>query len=119
MEERVITVTDGSGKTVTVRLNASPAADSLYAQLPLTVDLDNYSDNEKIFYPPTKLDTGDSPRAETGKPGTLAYYAPWGDVVLFYGPFRPNSELYELGTIESSTNDVSALTVGNAKIEKN
>ncbi len=119
VEERIMTVTDAGGKTVRIRLNDSPAADSLYAQLPLSVELDNYSDNEKIFYPPTKLDTGDSPKAETGKPGTLAYYAPWGDVVLFYGNFRPNPELYELGKIESSIDEVAALTVGKTEIGKN
>ena len=84
------------GGTVTYALNGSAAADDLLAQLPLTVEAEDYSTNEKIFYPPRALDTADAPPAEGGA-GTLAYYAPWGDVVMFYGSFSPNAALYELG----------------------
>lgn len=100
-EKQIILETEG-GKRVTLRLNGSGAAKALAAQLPLTVTLDDFSDNEKIFYPPEKLNVENTPKAQTGQPGTLAYYASWGDVVLFYGPYRPNGELYELGTYESA-----------------
>ena len=33
--------------------------------------------------------------------GTLAYYAPWGDVVMFYGEYNENPSLYELGHVVS------------------
>ena len=59
-----------------------------------------YSTNEKIFYPPEKLDTRDSPLAKGGI-GTLAYYEPWGDMVFFYGDYRENSSLFELGKVVS------------------
>jgi len=90
------------GRRVFLRLNGSRAAEHLASRLPLTVMLENFSDNEKIFYPPETLPTEGTPKAETGKPGTPAYYAPWGDVALFYGPFRTNGDLYELGTVESA-----------------
>ena len=48
---------------------------------PFTVEIEDYSTNEKIFYPPCELDTSDSPLATEGA-GTLAYYEPWGDVVF-------------------------------------
>ena len=48
----------------------------------LTIEVEDYSTNEKIFYPPQALDTTDAPLAEGGA-GVLAYYAPWGDVVMF------------------------------------
>ena len=76
------------------------AADSLYEQLPLTLEVEDFSDNEKIFYPPEELDTTDAPLADEGA-GTLAYSAPWGDVVMFYGEYSENSSLYELGQIVS------------------
>ncbi len=82
--------------TVIYELNDGTAADSLYAQLPLTIEVEDYSTNEKIFYPPQELDTADSPLAASGA-GTLAYYAPWGDVVMFYGDYSENASLYELG----------------------
>lgn len=81
---------------VIYELNDGMAAASLYEQLPLTIEVEDFSTNEKIFYPPQKLDTSDSPLAQSGA-GTLAYYAPWGDVVMFYGDYNENPSLYELG----------------------
>ena len=68
-------------------LNESLAADSLYEQLPLTVESEDFSTNEKIFYPLQELNTDEAVLAEGGS-GVLAYYAPWGDVVMFYGDFN-------------------------------
>ena len=59
--------------TVVYELNDGTAADSLYEQLPLTIEVEDYSTNEKIFYPPQPLDTNYSPLAQSGA-GTLAYY---------------------------------------------
>lgn len=70
-------------KTVGYELNDSPASDSLYEQLPITTEVEDFGTNEKIFYPSQKLDTGGSPAAEGGA-GTLAYYEPWGDVDWYY-----------------------------------
>lgn len=36
-------------------LNNSRAAKALYAQLPLRTTVENFSTNEKVFYPPQKL----------------------------------------------------------------
>ena len=90
-------------------LNDSPAAASLAAQLPLTLEVEDYSTNEKIFYPPQELDTSDTPAAEGGA-GTLAYYAPWGDVVMFYGDYSANSSLYELGEAVSGADQISRMS---------
>lgn len=80
--------------TVVYQLNDGTAADSLFAQLPFTVEIEDYSTNGKIFYPPCELDTSDSPLA-TEEAGTLAYYEPWGDVVFFYGEYNENPYLYQ------------------------
>ena len=103
------------GGTVVYQLNASAAADSLLAQLPLTMEVEDYSTNEKIFYPPEALDTADAPHAEGGA-GMLAYYAPWGDVVLFYDSFHANSALYELGEAVSGGELVGGMS-GTVTIE--
>lgn len=95
MQERIIEVADGD-IVVTFELNDSAAATALCDQLPLAVEVSDFSTNEKIFYPPEPLDVADAPHAEGGA-GTLAYYEPWGDVVLFYGDYAPNDGLYELG----------------------
>ena len=101
--------------TVIYELNDSTAADSLYTQLPLTVEVEDYSTNEKIFYPPQELDTGDAPTAQS-EAGTLAYYAPWGDVVMFYGDYNENPSLYELGYAVSGAEQISGMS-GTVTIE--
>ncbi len=87
-------------RPVTFALNHSAAAKALVGQLPLNVEVKNYSDNEKIFYPPHKLPTDGTPLADAVE-GTLAYYAPWGNVVIFYKDFGKASGLYELGSVVS------------------
>jgi hypothetical protein len=106
-----------NGKTTVFELNNSQAAKDLYAQLPLSIKVENYSDNEKIFYPPKKLNTTDTPHADA-KAGTLAYYAPWGNVVMFYDNFGSASGLYELGRAVSGSEHISGIT-GSIHIQKN
>lgn len=108
MESTQIAVTCGDTQVV-YELNDSPAAQSLLSQLPLTVEVENFSTNEKVFYPPQELDTSDTPLAEGGA-GTLAYYAPWGDVVLFYDSFSANGSLYELGEAVSGAEDIGQMS---------
>lgn len=98
-----------NGKTTVFELNNSTAAKDLYDQLPLSIAVENYSNNEKIFYPPEKLNTADTPLADA-KAGTLAYYAPWGDVVMFYDSFGSASGLYELGHAVSGSEYIKGMT---------
>ncbi len=91
------------------QLNGSLAAKELVAQLPLTVPIEPFSNNEMIFYPPRKLNVADAPFSD-GQIGSLSYYAPWGDVVLFYAPCPPNNRLYEIGEILSGTENIHKLT---------
>ena len=114
-EVRQISVQVGDSRIV-CELNDGTAADSLYEQLPLTVEVEDYSSNEKIFYPPQALDTGRSPLAQAGA-GTLAYYEPWGDVVFFYGDYNENPALFELGQVVSGVEMISEMS-GTITIEK-
>lgn len=90
---------NSNGNTTVYELNDSSASKELYAQLPLSIKVENYSNDEKIFYPPNKLTTSNTPLAKNTKAGMLAYYAPWGDVVMFYRDFGSASGLYELGKV--------------------
>ena len=109
-----IKITDTNGNEIIFALNDSQAAKDLYAQLPLEIDVKDYSDNEKIFYP-KELNTKNTPLAEN-KIGTLAYYAPWKDVVMFYGEFRQNDQLFKLGEVVSGGEVIPNLS-GKIKIE--
>jgi len=105
------------GNTTVFELNNSPAARDLYAQLPLSITVENYSNNEKIFYPSKKLITTDTPLADGGRAGTLAYYGPWGDVVMFFKGFSSAPGLYELGHVTSGSENIPEMT-GTIQIEK-
>lgn len=106
----------GNGHTVVFELNDSPAARSLYSQLPLSVEVENYGNNEKIFSPPEGLETDGTPFTAGGGEGGLAYFAPWNNVVLYYGSFGPYSGLYDLGTAISGSEWIEELT-GEITIE--
>lgn len=110
-----ITVT-ANGKKIVYELNDSQAARDLYAQLPLSIEVENYGGIEKIYYPPKKLGTGNTPLVKAAEPGTLAYYAPWGDVVMFYGNFGSASGLYELGHAIEGSEQIRSLS-GTITIE--
>lgn len=106
----------GNGAAIVYELNGSQAAKDLYRQLPLTMKVENFSTNEKVFYPPEKLNTTDTPLADAKK-GTLAYYEPWADVVLFYAHFGKGSNLYELGKAVSGEEYIETLK-GTIEITK-
>ena len=111
-----ITVTS-NGNAVVYALNDSGASKSLYTQLPMTIDVENYGGIEKIFYPPKKLNTADTPLVKGANAGTLAYYAPWGDVVMFYASFGSAAGLYELGHVVYGREHIQDLS-GTVGIEK-
>lgn len=92
---------ESNGNTTIYELNNSGASKDLISQLPLEIAVENYSHDEKIYYPPNKLTTNNTPLASNAVTGTLAYYAPWGDVVMFYKDFGSASGLYELGKVVS------------------
>lgn len=90
-----IMIQDEHDTTVRFVLLSSPAAKSFYKQLPLHVNVENYSDNEKIFHPLKELETQDTPQAVASS-GTLAYYKPWNNIVMFYENGQPSDTLYAL-----------------------
>lgn len=105
-----------NGKRILFELNNSAAAKDLYNQLPMSIEVSDYSNNEKIFYPAEELNTTGAPLAQGGA-GTLAYYRPWGNVVMFYGDFHSNHSLYELGRVIDGNENIGELT-GILEIEQ-
>ena len=105
-----------NGNTIVYKLNNSQAARELYEQLPLKTTVEDFGNNEKIFYPQKKLDTTGTPLSNA-QSGTLAYYAPWGDVVLFYDSFGSASGLYELGNVISGGEHIKNIS-GTIQIKR-
>ena len=89
------------GGEAIVLLEDHPASRSFYAMLPLRLTLEDYNETEKIGYPPKKLQTEGSPSSCDPEAGTVAYYAPWGNLAIFYRDFRHSQGLVPLGRIVS------------------
>lgn len=107
-EERTMRISVKSEQyEIIYELNDSTVAEQLYEQLPLTTEVEPFSNNEMTFYP-EELDVTDAPLSD-GEPGSLSYYEPWGDVVMFYAPCTPNSSLYELGEAVSGAEYIESL----------
>ena len=85
-----------NGNKIVFELNNSEASKELISQLPLNIEVEDYASKEKIFYLSKKLSISNTSMANSKK-GTLAYYEPWGNVVMFYRDFGKASGLYELG----------------------
>ena len=95
-----------------VRLEDHPACRDFAAMLPLTVTFEDFNGTEKIAYLPEKLDTEKSPAGCDPSEGSFTYYAPWGNLAVFYRDFRPSSGLVPLGRVESGMEHFAGLEDG-------
>src|SRR5438093_13067561 len=96
------------GKAVEATLLDNATARDLLSLLPMTLTLEDYNSTEKIGYPPRKLSTVGAPAGVDPSVGDLAYYAPWGNLALFYKDFGYSKGLIRLGRIGSG---IEALSV--------
>jgi hypothetical protein len=77
----------------------NPSARDLVSLLPLDLTIDNNGSNEKIDYLPRKLTEEGSGPFGNEAPGDR-YYAPWGNLALFYAGYRWSEGLIRLGRFE-------------------
>jgi hypothetical protein len=76
--------------------------------LPLTLTFEDYGETEKISYLPTRLSTEDAPSGSDLSVGDITYYAPWGNLAIFYRDFGYSNGLVILGKLD---NGVEAFNV--------
>jgi len=69
--------------------------------LPLTLTLEDYARTEKVSGLPKRLSTEGAPSGSDPSVGDMAYYAPWGNLAIFYRDFGYSSGLIILGKIDS------------------
>ncbi|WP_113486538.1 cyclophilin-like fold protein [Rhizobium cremeum] len=86
--------------TVNATLYDNPSARDFASMLPLDLKIEDYSNNEKIAYLPRKLTEDGSGPFGNEQPGDVCYYAPWGDIILFYASYRYSSGLIRLGRVD-------------------
>ena len=90
------------GATITATLVDSATSRDFVSLLPLTLTLKDYAATEKISDLPRRLSTEGAPPGSDPSVGDITYYAPWGNLALFYKDFGYSSGLIILGKIDSS-----------------
>lgn len=112
-----------NNQEVIVKMYDNPTSRDFLTQLPLTLTLEDYTRTEKITYLPQKLSTEKAPSGIDPAVGDFTYYAPWGNLAIFYNDFGYSSGLVLLGKIESGIEELASIredfTVTIEKSDKN
>ena len=106
-----------AGQIITASLEESDSAREFFAMLPLTLPFEDYAETEKIAYLPGKLTTQTAPEGIDPQVGDIAYYAPWGNLAIYYRDFGYSSGLIRLGRITSGLDALTAQPSGTLTIE--
>jgi hypothetical protein len=93
--------------TLTATLYDTPTAREFAAMLPLTLTLEDYAKTEKVSDLPEKLTTAGAPAGADPSVGDIAYYAPWGNLAVFYKDFRYSDGLILLGKLDGGAEALS------------
>lgn len=100
-------IVDGAALDAT--LEDTAASRDFAAMLPMEVTLEDYHGTEKIHTLPSRLSTDGAPDGVDPEIGDITYFAPWGNLALFYRDFGYSRGLVRLGRIEDG---VERLAVG-------
>lgn len=96
-----IKLTVNGNEEVFANIEDNVASRDFLDMLPLTLTFEDFNNTEKIANIPSELNIEGLPSGYTPESGDLAYYAPWGNISVFYKDFRYSDSLYKLGTLES------------------
>lgn len=99
-------------------LENNPAARKFANMLPLELNLEDYHATEKIADLPSRLPTEDVPEGIDPDVGDITYFAPWGNLALFYRDFGYSRGLLRLGRIEGSVSVLATKGAIRARIER-
>jgi len=92
------------------RLWDNATARDLIAQLPLTLTFSDFNGLEKIASLPRKLSTDGVPEGDDPLPRDIGYYAPWGNLVLYYGDVGYFNGIVRIGQFDGSMDAISSQT---------
>ncbi len=88
-------------RVLTATLVDSKTSRDFISLLPLALTLKDYAETEKISDLPKRLSTEGAPPGLDPSVGDITYYAPWGNLAIFYRDFGYSSGLVILGKIDS------------------
>ena len=93
-------------------LQDNSTSKDFYALLQLTIKIDDFASSEKIASLPEKLSIYGSPKGYEGQSGDITYYAPWGNLAIFYKHSTAGyaNGLVYMGKIEG---DITVLRTGS------
>jgi len=89
------------GTTVPATLDDNETARDFVSLLPLSLTLEDYASTEKISDLPKKLSIKGAPSGTSANAGDLTYYAPWGNLAIFYKGFGHAAGLVKFGALDS------------------
>jgi hypothetical protein len=97
-------------EAVTVRMHDNATSRDLLTLLPLRLTFKDYASTEKVADLPRRLSTEGAPPGSDPSVGDFAYYAPWGNLAIFYRDFGYSSGLVVLGAIESGIEKLARMS---------
>lgn len=97
---RIRILVGGTALAATLENNATSR--DFAARLPLELALKDYHGTEKIADLTPHLSTEGAPEGVDPDIGDITYFAPWGNLALFYRDFGYSRGLVRLGRIEGS-----------------
>ena len=109
---------DIEGAVITATLDDIETSRDCFALLPLTLILEDYAATEKISDLPRRLSTNGAPPGSTPVAGDISYYAPWGNLALFYRGAGRASGLVKLGKIDSGVEALNHFSATRITIER-
>ncbi len=112
---KVLVVIDG--KAFEAALQNNSAAADFYSMLPLELEFEDFASAEKIAFLKRKLNTKDSPDGYKGSAGDINYYAPWGNLAIFYKDSKFARGLVHLGSIDKGALEKLSKRDGKFKIK--
>lgn len=113
MKIRIIT----EDVVITATLTDSQTTQDFVSLLPLTLTLEDFASAEKISDLPKRLSTEDAPSGSDPSVGDIAYYAPWGNLAIFYRDSGYASGLVILGKLDDGIEVLSVSGPVAATIE--
>ena len=107
-----------SERTFTGCLDSNETAKDFAALLPIELQFSDYNTIEKVADLPERLSNKGAQEGYEPKAGDIAYYAPWGNLALFYHNFGYSRGLIRLGRIETGLEELSKIGSTKARIER-
>ena len=89
------------GAEIMATLDDNETTRDFISLLPMTLTLEDYNKTEKVSDLPKRLSIEDAPEGIDPSVGDITYYAPWGNLAVFYRDFGYSRGLVRLGRIES------------------